>query len=97
MVFGEEVGVSYCRYGVYSPSNVLYLVTVWFWRILRRLDLVEIILVELSYKTRKVVVLEMSGQDGFGELVGFSDDKGLSTLAPADDPIVLFFFEHAVC
>lgn len=73
-----------------------YLVAVGSGSILGGFDLVKVILVELTNKGSKVVMLEVFGKDDFGKLVGLLDDKCLARLSPRDNGVVFFFFEHPV-
>ena len=80
---------------ILKRSEYTYLVSIRFCSILCSLDLVKVILVKLTDKACKVVVLKMLRQNDLGELIGLFDDKRLTTLAPGDNWVMLLFFEHS--
>lgn len=72
------------------------LIAIWLQRVLGGLDLVKVVLVELTDKAGKVVVLEMLWEDDLCKLVGLLDDECVASLAPGDYEVVFFLFEHPV-
>ena len=49
--------------------------------------LITYICVELSNEAGEVVVLEVTGQDGGGELVGIPDDEAVASSAPRNNGV----------
>jgi hypothetical protein len=64
--------------------------------VIRVLDFVEVVLVELSDETRKVGVFEYPGQNGFGEFVHVLDDEAVTLGTPGYDVHNLGLLEHSV-
>lgn len=73
-----------------------YLVSVGPRSVLGGFDLVKVVLVKLTNKGSKVVMLEVLGKNDLGKLVGLLDDKGLARLSPRDYGVMFLFFKHPV-
>lgn len=62
--------------------------------LLRQLDLVEIVLVQLSNETREVAVLEIAGKNLFGEFIRIADHERVAGICPAHDVAKPIFLQH---
>lgn len=64
--------------------------------IIRILDLVKVVFIQLPYERRKVGVLEHSGEYRFRELVHILDDKTIPHRSPRNDLLKCRVFQHLV-
>lgn len=75
---------------------IFYLVAIGIGSIFGDLDLVKVVLVELTDKTGEIVVLKVFGEDGLGKLARLLDYKRLAVLTPTDNQIMLLLLKHSI-
>jgi len=87
----EEGDISICR-SIGGGNTRSYMLAILV--LVRVLDLVEVVLVELADEACKVGVLEHAGEDGFCELVHVFYDESVTGLVPRDDVVERVVLEH---